>query len=188
MTAAILQVLAAAAAVLAQAQTPIAPVRVEPPGGGTPIVISVTGVEQDPVPMAAMWNASETCLADVACFVAIWLDANSTASMERVLALRAPAERAEVEKRYGADPQMMARSAARFKETRKWSLVGWADYGAFRIVFLVYEDAQSRQAIYTLPLRRVEPRWAQTDALAADGVYPIFDRVGTAILERRSKR
>ena len=53
----------------------------------------------------------------------------------------------------------------------------------------MFEDAQSQQAIYTLPLRRVETRWAQTDALAADtGVYQIFDRVGKVILERHRKR
>ena len=189
MSAVFLQVLVAAAAALAQAQTPIAPVRVEPPGGGTPIVVSVTGVEHDPVPITAKWTASDTCLADIACFVASWLEANSTGSMEHVLVLRAPAERAEVEKRYAADPQMMTRNATRFKDIRRWSLLGSAEYGTFRIVFLVYEDAQSQQAIYTLPIRKVETRWAQTDALAADaGVYQIFDRVGKVILERHRKR
>src|SRR6185503_15862187 len=109
MALALVQVLVAAAAALAQPQTPIAPVRVEPPGGGTPVMISVTGVEQDPVPLAAKWNPSETCLGDIACFAANWLEANSTGSMEHVLALRTPAERAEVEKRYASDPQMMTR-------------------------------------------------------------------------------
>jgi hypothetical protein len=189
MVIALVQVLVAAAAALAQPQSPIAPVRVEPPGGGTPVVISVTGVEQDPVPLAAKWNPSEACLGDIACFVANWLEANSTGSMEHVLALRAPAERAEVEKRYASDPQMMTRNAARFKEIRRWSLLGWAEYGAFRIVFLVFEDAQAQQNIYTLPIRRVEARWGQTDALATDtGVYQIFDRVGKVILERHRKK
>lgn len=189
MAIALVQVLVAAAAALAQPQSPIAPVRIEPPGGGTPVTISVTGVEQDPVPLAAKWTAGEACLGDIACFVANWLEANVTGSMEHVLALRAPAERAEVEKRYAGDPQMMTRNAARFKDIRRWSLLGWAEYGAFRIVFLVYEDAQAQQSIYTLPIRRVETRWAQTDALAADtGVYQIFDRVGKVILERHRKK
>lgn len=188
MVLALVQILVVAAAPVLLAQSPIAPIRIEPSGGGSPITISVTGVEQDPAPMAARWNAADTCLAEVPCFVSSWIEANSTGNLEHVLALRAPAERAEVEKRYGGDPSMMARNTTRFNAVRKWGLLGWAEYGTFRIVFLTRDDTQSNAPIYTLPLRRVENRWAQTDALAADaGVYEMFDRIGKAILERHRK-
>src|ERR1700704_1530893 len=89
---------------LGDPQTPMAPVRIEPmPGSPNPVVVSVTGVEQDPVPLTAKWNSSDTCLADVACFVASWMEANSTGNFDHVLAIRAPEERAELQRRY-ADP------------------------------------------------------------------------------------
>ena len=66
--------------------------------------------------------------------------------------------------------------------------VALAEYGTVRVVFLVKDD-QSSSPIYTLPIKRVEGRWAQTDTLAADpGFYEIFDRIGRAILERHPKR
>ncbi len=188
MPSALLQLFIVAAIALAEPQTPIAPVRIEPAiGGGNPIVVSVTGVEQDPVPLAAKWNTADACLADVACFVSSWMEANSTGNFEHVLALRAPDERAELQKRY-ADPAMMQRNMTRFNAVRKWSLLGWAEYGPVRVVFLVKED-QSPSPIYPLPIRRVEGRWAQTDVLATDpGFFEIFDRIGRAILERHRKR
>ena len=180
---------AAAAVTLADPQSPIAPVRIEPPGGGgNGVLVNVTGQEQDPVPLAGKWNASESCLGEVACFASSWIEANSTGSLEHVLALRATAERPDVERRF-RDPQLMTRNASRFNAVRKWGLLGWAEYGAFRIVFLTRDDEQSQSSIYTLPLRREGARWAQTDALATDsGVYEMFERIGKAILERHRKR
>jgi hypothetical protein len=171
----------------ADPQTPIAPVKIEPAiGGGNPVVVSVTGVEQDPVPLSAKWNPSEACFADVACFVSNWMEANSTGNMEHAVALRAANERADFQKRY-ADPQMMLRNAARFNQVRKWSLLGWAEYGSVRVVLLVKEDS-TPDPIFTLTVRKVDGRWTQTDVLAADpGFREIFDRVGLAILERHHK-
>ena len=168
----------------AEAQTPIAPVKIEPPGGGgNPVVISVTGVEQDPATLAAKWTAADSCFADVACFVSNWMEANSTGNMDHALALRAPNERADFQKRY-ADPEMMKRNAARFNQVSKWSLLGWAEYGAVRVVFLVKQDT-TPEPIYTLTIRKAEGRWTQTDALAADpGFREIFDRIGRTILAR----
>jgi hypothetical protein len=177
------------AAALAEPQSPIAPVRIDPPaGGGNPIVISVTGVEQDPIPLTARWSASDACLADIACFVSSWIEANSTGNLDHVLALRAPTERADVQSRY-KDPSLMARNVSRFNAVRKWGLLGWANYGTFRIVFLTRDDERSQSVIYTLPLKQVDGKWMQTDALAADsGVYEMFDRIGKAILERHKKQ
>jgi hypothetical protein len=178
--------LVAAVFAAADAQTPIAPVKIEPAGGGNPVVISLTGVEQDPVPLAAKWNAADACFADVSCFVSNWMEANSTGSMEHALALRAPSDRADFQKRY-ADPEMMKRNAVRFNQVTKWGLLGWAEYGTVRVVFLVKADS-SPDPIYTLTIRKVDGRWTQTDALAADpGFREIFDRVGRAILERHRK-
>ena len=93
---------------------------------------------------------------------------------------------ANLQKRY-ADPAMMQRNASRFKAVQKWSLLGWAEYGDIRVVFLAKEDT-SPSPTYALPIKRVEGRWAQTDALAADpGFFEIFDRIGRAILERHRK-
>lgn len=187
MPGALLQLFVAVAIALSQAQTPIAPVRIEPtPGGPNPVIASVTGVEQDPVPLAAKWNPANACLADVACFVSSWMEANSTGNFDHVLTLRAPDERADLQKRW-ADPAMMQRNTARFNGVRVWSLLGWAEYGPIRVVFLVRDD-QSSTPIYTLMIRRVDGRWAQTDMLAADpGYFEIFDRIGRAILERHRK-
>ena len=70
---------------------------------------------------------------------------------------------------------------------RTWSLLGWAEYGPIRVVFLVKDD-QSSTPLYTLMIRRVEGRWAQSDTLAADpGYFEIFDRIGRAILARHRK-
>jgi hypothetical protein len=168
-------------------QTPIAPVKIEPSiGGGNPVVVTLTGVEQDPVPLAAKWTAAESCFADLSCFVSNWMEANSTGSMDHALALRAANERADFQKRY-ADPAMMLRNSARFNQVTKWSLLGWAEYGSVRVVFLVKQDS-TPDPIYTLTIRKVEGRWTQTDALAADpGFYEIFNRVGRVILERHRK-
>jgi hypothetical protein len=189
MSGVLMQLFVVAAVALADPQSPIAPVRVEPAGGGgNPIVISVTGVEQDPAPMVARWNAGNACLAEIPCFVSSWIEANSAASMEHLLAVRAPKERTDVERRY-REPGLLARNAERFNAVRKWGLLGWADYGAVRIVFLTRDDEQSQSTIYTLPVTRVDAKWMQTDALAADtGVYEMFDRIGKAILERHRKR
>jgi hypothetical protein len=189
MSSVLVQLFVLAAVALADQQSPIAPLRIEPPGGGgNPIVISVTGVEQDPAPVAGRWSAADACLAEIPCFVASWIEANSTASMEHLLALRAPKERTELEKRY-REPGLLTRNASRFNEVRKWGLLGWADYGPLRIVFLTRDDSQSQSTIYTLPITRVDGKWMQTDALAADtGVYEMFDRVGKTILARHQKR
>jgi len=182
-----IQLFLAAAIAAADPQSPIAPVRIAPAPGGTPIVVSVTGVEQDPVPLTAKWDAGAACLADVACFVSSWMEANSTASMEHVLALRAPDERADVQKRY-ADPAMLQRNATRFNQVRRWSLLGWAEYGPARVVFLAKED-QTSDPVYVLTIRKVDGRWAQTDILAADpGFYEMFNRIGRVILERHRKK
>jgi len=172
----------AATLVVVEQQSPIGPVRLEPPtGGGNPIVVSVTGVEQDPVPVTGRWSADDKCLAEIDCFVSSWIEANSSGSLEHLLTLRAPAERADVERRLR---QALSLNTSRFNAVRKWSLLGWADYGTFRIVLLVREQ-DGPPAIYTLPLQRVGSHWAQTDALATDaGVYEIFDRIGKAILQR----
>jgi len=172
----------------AEPQSPIAPVRIEPaPGSANAITVTLTGVEQDPVPLAAKWDASAACLADVACFVSSWMEANSTASMEHVVVLRAADERAELQKRY-ADPAMIQRNAARFNQVRRWSLLGWAEYGPARVVFLGKEDSTA-DPVYVLTIRKVEGRWAQTDIFASDpGFYEIFNRVARVILDRHRKK
>ena len=177
----------AAALAIADPQSPIAPVHITPAAGGAPITVSLTGVEQDPAPLAAKWDAGAACLADVACFVSSWMEANSTGSMEHVLALRAADERADVQKRY-ADPAMMQRNSTRFNQVQRWNLLGWADYGPARVVFLNKVD-QTSDPIYVLTIRKVEGRWAQTDILAADpGFYEIFNRIGRGILERHRRK
>ena len=187
MSAVLISLLFAAAIAAADPQSPMAPLSIAPAGGGPPIVVSVTGVEQDPVALTAKWDAGAACLADVACFVSSWMEANSTGSMEHVLALRAADERADLQKRY-ADPAMMQRNATRFNQVRKWSLLGWAEYGPARVVFLEKQD-QTSDPIYVLTIRKVEGRWAQTDVLAADpGFYEMFNRIGRVVLERHKKR
>ena len=176
-----------AAVALADPQTPIAPLRITPSAGGTPIVVTVTGVEQDPVPLAARWNTDNACLADVACFVSNWMEANSTGNFDHVLAIRVPAERADLQKRY-ADPGMLQRNTTRFNAVQKWSLLAWVEYGDVRVVILAKQDT-SQSPTYALSIKRVDGRWAQTDALAADpGYFEIFDRIGRAILERHRAR
>ena len=183
----LIQLFFAAAIAAADPQSPIAPVSIAPAGGGTPIVVTLTGVEQDPVALTAKWDAGAACLADVACFVSSWMEANSTGSMEHVLALRAPDERADVQKRY-ADPAMMQRNSSRFNQVRRWSLIGWAEYGPARVVFLRKED-QTSDPVYVLTIRKVEGRWAQTDILAADpGFYETFNRIARVVLERHLKK
>jgi hypothetical protein len=140
MLSALIPLLMVGAVALADPQTPIAPLRIAPAAGGTPIVVTVTGVEEDPVPLTARWNGAETCLADVGCFVSSWLEANSTGNVDHVLALRVPAERAELQKRY-ADPAIMQRNTTRFNAVRKWSLLGWVEYGDVRVVLLAKEDS-----------------------------------------------
>ena len=93
--------------------------------------------------------------------------------------LRAPRQRAEVEKRYAADPQMMTRNASRFKDIRRWSLLGSAEYGTFPRCLSGRTTTRGRQqAIYTLPVESIETRWAQTDALAA--TMPVSTRSSIA--------
>ena len=58
MPSALLPLFVVAAVALADPQSPIAPLRIAPASGGTPIVVTVTGVEQDPVPLAARWNTA----------------------------------------------------------------------------------------------------------------------------------
>jgi hypothetical protein len=180
------QIAAVTVAFFAPAQAPIRPIQLEPPsGGGNPVVVTVTGVEQDPAPVAARWNGDDSCLADIACFVGSWIEANSADSPEHLVALRVPDERADLQKRL-ADPQLLARNAARFKQIRSWSLLGWIDYGGFRVVMLAKDDpASSTSPVYTLPIKRTGARWAQTDGLATDSnIYPILDRLATAVLDR----
>jgi hypothetical protein len=190
MVCSLLSVFAFSVATVAQAPSPIAPVRIEPTsGGGNPIMVSVTGMEQDPVPLTARWNGDDACLADVACFVSSWMEANTASTIDHLLIVRAPDERTDLQRRY-ADPQLIARNSARFKQVRAWSLLGWIDYGGFRIVMLAKDDpSPSTPPIYTLPIKKAGARWGQTDALATDtGIYQVLDRLATAILERRRKK
>ena len=183
-------VLAFGVSVVAQAQTPLRPVTLQPPaGGGNPIVINAAGVEQDPAPIAARWNADDQCLGDIACFVASWIEANTAGDLEHLTILRAPEERAELERRF-KDPVLMSRNASRFKQIRSWSLAGWIDYGTFRFVMLTKDDPlPSTSPIYTLPLKKTGARWGQTDALATDtGLYQIIDRVAKEVADRHRKK
>jgi hypothetical protein len=92
--------LVAATAVLnmSEQQSVMAPVRIESTAGGAnPIVISMVGVEQDPTPITARWNPAERCLSDVSCFVASWIEANGGGDQQRLVLLRFPDERADLE-------------------------------------------------------------------------------------------
>jgi len=182
-------VLFVAATTIAAAQSPLAPVRIEPPGGGVAIVVTATGVEQDPVAVAAKWDARPACLADLPCFVASWIAANAAGSLDNLKALRAPAERPQLDQRL-RDPQVLARNSARFAAIKKWSFLGWVDYGTYRIVLLVHEDNDSPvPGVYTLPLKKTDTQWTQTDTLASDsGIYEMVDKMGRVILARHQKR
>lgn len=179
---------AAVTLMVPQQPTPMSPVRIEPTtGGGSPVTVSVTGVEQDPVQVTGRWNADDKCLAEIDCFVSSWIEANSSGSLEHLVALRNPAERADVERRL-REGQLLSRNATQFKAIRKWSLLGWAEYGTYRIVLLAREQDGAATNTYTLPLLRVGSRWAQTDALATDaGVYEIFDRIAKVVQQRHQK-
>ena len=173
---------------LAEQQSALGPVRIESSGGGgNPIVISMVGVEQDPTPVTARWNPADACLADIRCFVSSWIDANTSGDLQKLLRLRPPDERAGFQARAAETRNLLALNADRFKATRSFGLLGWVEFGAFRIVLLVKSDEQKTNATYTLPLRRVDGRWAQTDALAAENVYVILDRIAQAVLLRHSK-
>jgi hypothetical protein len=175
------------AAVAAQAQKPIAPVQIESiAGGGNPITVSVAGVEQDPTPIQGRWSPEESCLGDVACFVRSWVAANSGIDIQQILLLRSPDERTDLQARIGRTPGALKLNADRFTATRSWSLLGWIDYGSFRIAMLIREDQEGTKSTYTLPLQRTGARWFQTDALAKDEyVMQILDRVTTAVMQRR---
>jgi hypothetical protein len=172
-----------------QGQAALRPVRLEPPsGGGNAVTISATGIEQDPTPVPARWNGDDKCLGDIACFVSSWIEANAADTVEHLVALRASDERGALQRRF-ADPQLLSRNAMRFKQIRSWSLLGWIDYGAYRIVMLTKDDPlPSTSPVYTLALKKEGTRWAQTDALATDtNIYQVLDRVAKEVLERHRK-
>ena len=152
-------------------------------------MISISGVQQGPSEITGRWTPDERCFGDIPCFVANWIDANTASDIERLLLLRSDAERAELKQRLAADPQAVGRNAARFKTTRRWMLLGWMDYGEFRIALLSKQDEFGETTAYTLPLRRTGSRWNQTDALVSDpGVFAIINRVADAVLQRRIKK
>jgi hypothetical protein len=171
---------------ISAAQTPIAPVNIQPsPGAANPITVSVVGVEQDPKPITPRWNASETCLADIPCFLSSWIMANTSGDVERVLLLRSPAERGDLEKRLSKEPRILTLNSARFKTTRAWGFLGWVEYGSYRFILLCNEDEQGSRNPFTLPVQRVGNTWAQTDALSKQTyAFAIVDRVARAVMER----
>lgn len=149
------------------------------------ILITASGVEHDPVPVQGHWNSDDSCLTDIQCFVSSWIDANSNGNIEHLVALRAPSERSDFEQMLARKPNMVALNKDRFKTIKRWSIVGWVQYGTFRIVILVREEEQSSTLTYTLPLMQTSGRWGQTDALTNDkGVYAIIDRIANAVMER----
>jgi hypothetical protein len=82
----------------------------------------------------------------------------------------------------------MQRNTTRFNAVRKWSLLGWVEYGDVRVVLLVKEDSSSSPT-FALATKRVDGRWAQTDSLATDpGYFEIFDRIGRAVVARHQAR
>ena len=172
------------------AQKPIPPLDLEPAaGGGNPITITVSGVEQDPITVRPGWNSSDSCLAQIDCFLASWLDANTTAETEHVLALRDPAERSDLQKRLSKEPRILALNSAHFKSVRSWVWLGWVEYGSDRFILRVSEDEQGIRSSLTLPLKRAGSVWTQTDALAKETyVFAIIDRVARTVMERHRAR
>ena len=170
----------------ATAQQTLAPVRIESPlDKENAIVITAVGEEHDPIAIKGAWNADDHCLSEIACFVASWIEANSTGNLDQIVQLRFPAEQAELERRLRQNPNLLQANASRFRVVQSWSLLGSVRYGPFEVVLLAKQDPTSSTGTYTLPLRRVNSRWAQTDALANDaGVYAVIDRIADAVMKR----
>jgi hypothetical protein len=175
---------------ISAAQTPIAPVKIEAaPGEANPITVTVVGIEQDPALITPRWSASDACLADIPCFLSSWIAANTSGDAERVLLLRSPAERSDLEKRFAQEPRLLALNSARFKATRSWGFLGWVEYGTYRFILLFNEDEQGSRSAYTLPVQRVRNNWVQTDALSKQTyAFAIVDRVAKAVMERHPRK
>lgn len=174
----------------AQQSQQLSPIRIESSTGkDNPIVISVTGVEHDPIIVQARWNAEDNCLSEIMCFLSSWLEANASGNQQHMLAVRNPAERTDFEHRITQNPNLLAVNADHFKRIKKWSVLGWVQYGAVYAVLLVKDDPQSQVSTYVLPLARSGITWGQSDALATDaGVYQILDRIADAIVQRHRPR
>lgn len=172
--------------VQAQQSQQLSPIQIESATGKeNPIVVSVTGVEHDPIIVQARWNAEDHCLSEIMCFISSWLEANTSGNQQHMLAVRNPAERNELERRLTQNPNLIAVNAEHFKKIRKWSVLGWVQYGAIYAVLLVKDDPQSPVSTYVLPLARSGILWGQSDALATDtGAYQILDRIADAVMQR----
>jgi hypothetical protein len=179
--------LAAVLPIQAQQSKQLSPIQIESATGkDNPIVVSFTGVEHDPIIVQARWNAEDNCLSEIMCFVSSWLEANTSGNLQHMLVVRNAPERGELERRITQNPNLIALNADHFKRIKKWSVLGWVQYGAIYAVLLVKEDPQSSVvSTYVLPLARAGISWGQSDALATDaGVYQILDRIADAVMQR----
>lgn len=183
---AMMLLLAVVLPIQAQQQPTLSPIQIESSTGkDNPIVISVTGVEHDPIIVQAHWNAEDTCLSEIMCFISSWLEANTSGNVQHMMVVRNLSERGDLQRRITQNPNLIPLNADQFKSIKKWSVLGWVQYGAIYAVLLVKEDSQSSVTTYVLPLTRSGIVWGQSDALATDtGIYQILDRIADAILQR----
>jgi hypothetical protein len=172
--------------VQAQQSQQLSPIQIESSTGkDNPIVISVTGVEHDPIVVQARWNADDNCLSEIMCFISSWLEANASGNLQHMVLVRNPTERNDLERRVTQNPNLIALNADHFKKIKKWSVLGWVQYGAIYAVLLAKDDPQSSASTYVLPLARSGIIWGQSDALATDaGAYQILDRIADAVMQR----
>lgn len=179
-------VLAVVLPVQAQQSQQLSPIPIESATGkDNPIVVSVIGAEHDPIVVQARWNADDTCLSEIMCFISSWLEANTSGNQQHMLVVRNAPERGDLERRITQNPNLIALNADHFKRIKKWSVLGWVQYGAIYAVLLVREDPQTSVSTYVLPLTRSGIAWGQSDALATDtGVYQILDRIADAVMQR----
>lgn len=186
----IMLLLAVVLPIQAQQSQQLSPIQIESSTGkDNPIVISFTGVEHDPIIVQARWNGEDNCLSEIMCFVSSWLEANTSGNLQHMMVVRNAPERGELERRITQNQNLIALNADHFKRIKKWSVLGWVQYGAIYAVLLVKEDPQSSVSTYVLPLARSGISWGQSDALATDaGVYQILDRIADAVMQRHRPR
>ena len=71
------------------------------------------------------------------------------------------------------DPMAAARTRAYFLNLGSAKLMGWAEFGDARVMFLRGDDGDGDASIATMVLAKTDEGWRQTTALGADDRYDV---------------
>lgn len=143
-----------------------------------PVVLSFSGKLYDNLPLPEPGEPST--LADDEKFIAKVIATNRRGSLEELLQLWNPAERADI-RRLASDPQAFDANRKFYTSIGKSFLKAKIYYGSYAIFIVRHTDGVSGEVMKDYPLKKVGDEYLLTNALSND---PVFQYLTTKYLSK----